>query len=137
MTDTPTPAHATPEPGPQTASDPKVTVTLDARAMAIAVYALYLVGFLTAFLTSVAGVIIAYVVRADAPDWLKSHYEFQIRTFWGGLIGSVVGLVLIPALGLGFLVWLAAGLWFLIRTVAGLGQLLNNKPYPNPQSWLI
>ena len=136
MTDTPSPA---PETAPQAApSDPeKVTVSLDSRAMAIAVYALYLVGFFTAFLTAIAGVIIAYVVRADAPEWLKSHYEFQIRTFWGGLIGSVVGLILIPALGLGFLVWLAAGLWFLVRSVAGLGQLLNNKPYPKPEAWLL
>ncbi len=135
MTDVPTP---TPEPSPQTAAEPgAATMTLDSRTMALAVYALYLVGFLTAFLTAVGGVILAYVVRKDAPEWLQSHYEFQIRTFWGGLIGSVVGLILIPALGLGFLVWLAAGLWFLIRSVAGLGQLLNNKPYPTPRSWLI
>ena len=137
MTDTPTPAPAAPEPGPQTASDPKVTVTLDARAMAIAVYALYLVGFFTAFLTSVAGVIIAYVGRADAPEWLKSHYEFQIRTFWIGLVASIVGVLTFWVFGLGFLILLLAGLWFLVRSVAGLGQLLNSKPYPNPQSWLI
>ena len=29
-----------------------------------------------------AGVIIAYAQRRDAPDWVHSHYRFQIRTFW-------------------------------------------------------
>src|SRR5688572_8922228 len=134
MTDTPTPA---PEPAPQAAPSGDMTVTLDSRTMAIAVYALYLAGFLTAFLTAIAGVIIAYAVRREAPEWLKSHYTFQIRTFWIGLVASIIGGATVWVFGLGFLILMATGLWFLVRTVAGLGQLLNNKPYPNPEAWLI
>jgi len=146
MTDTPTPA---PEPAPQGASqgasqgaasaapDPgRVNVTLDARTMGIAVYALYLIAFFNG-VTAIAGLVIAYVVRNDAPDWLKSHFTFQIRTFWIALVAFIIGAATFWVFGLGFLIMAGAALWFLVRTVAGLGQLLNNKPYPNPESWLI
>jgi uncharacterized membrane protein len=142
MTDTPTPI---PDPAPQgapsgaaqAAPDPgRVSVTLDARTMGIAVYALYLIAFFNGG-TAIAGLIIAYIVRKDAPDWLKSHFTFQIRTFWIALVAGIVGAATVWVLGLGFLILLAAALWFLVRTVAGLGQLLNNKPYPNPESWLL
>ena len=69
MTDTPNPA---PQPAADTVTAP-VTVTLDARTMAVAVYALYLAGFFTAFITAIAGVIIAYAVRKDAPEWLRDR----------------------------------------------------------------
>ena len=134
MTDTPTPA---PQPAPQAAPDPgQVNVTLDARTMAIAVYALYLAAFLSG-VTAIAGLIIAYVVRSGAPEWLRSHFTFQIRTFWIALAAMIVGAATFWVFGLGFLIMAGAALWFLVRTVAGLGQLLNNKPYPNPESWLI
>jgi uncharacterized membrane protein len=134
MTDTSTPA---PDPAAKAAPDPgPVTVTLDARTMAIAVYALYLIAFLNG-VTAIAGVVIAYIVRKDAPEWLKSHFTFQIRTFWIGLVACLVGAATVWVLGLGFLILLGAALWFLVRTVAGLGQLLNNQPYPNPESWLL
>lgn len=138
MTDTPTPAPEPAAPGTaQAAPDPgAVTVNLDAKTMAIAVYALYLAGFVTAFLTSIAGVIIAYAMRKDAPEWLRSHFTFQIRTFWIGFIASLVGGAT-AWFGVGLLILFAAAVWFLVRTVAGLGQMLNNKPYPNPESWLI
>jgi len=35
----------------------------------------------------------AYVNRADAPDWVRSHYRFQIRTFWIGLLYGAVSLL--------------------------------------------
>ena len=134
MSDTPTPV---PDPAPQATPDPgQMTLTLDGRTMAIAVYALYLIAFLNG-VTAIAGVILAYVVRKDAPEWLQSHFTFQIRTFWIGLVACIVGALTVWVFGLGFLILLAAGLWFLVRAVAGLGQLLNNKPYPNPQSWLL
>lgn len=115
----------------------QVTVaSLDPKAMATGVYALFLATLLTG-VTALAGVIIAYVMRRDAEDWLKSHYAFQIRTFWIGLAGAAIGTVLIPVLGLGFLVWVAVLLWFLVRSVAGLSKLLNNQPYPNPTGWLL
>lgn len=53
--------------------------------MVFAVYILYLVGTLVS-VTHFVAVILAYVARGAAQDWLKSHYAFQIRTFWIGLL---------------------------------------------------
>src|SRR5205085_844771 len=44
------------------------------------VYILYLNSPIVG-LTSIVRVIMAYVNRADAPDWDRSHYRFQIRPF--------------------------------------------------------
>lgn len=49
------------------------------------VYVLYLVGILFG-LTTLIGVVMAYVNRGDAPEWLKTHYQYQIRTFWIGAL---------------------------------------------------
>ena len=98
------------------------------------VYALYLVGLIIP-LTSIVGVIIAYIYRGEAPDWVKSHHTLQIRTFWIGLligiIGVVLSLVLIGYLGLLFLI-----IWMIVRCVIGLKTVSANPPYPKPESWL-
>jgi uncharacterized membrane protein len=49
------------------------------------VYLLYFASLLVG-VTSIIGVIIAYVYRADSPEWVATHYRFQIRTFWIGLL---------------------------------------------------
>jgi uncharacterized membrane protein len=33
------------------------------------------------------------VYRPDAPEWVKTHYRFQIRTFWIGLLYGFVSLL--------------------------------------------
>jgi len=45
------------------------------------VYILYLVGLIIQ-VTHLIGVIVAYIYRNDGPDWVRTHYRFQIRTFW-------------------------------------------------------
>jgi uncharacterized membrane protein len=32
-------------------------------------------------ITGVIGVVMAYINKDDAAEWLKTHYQFQIRTF--------------------------------------------------------
>ena len=44
--------------------------------------------------TWLVGLVIAYVYVGDAPEPLKSHYRFQIRTFWIGLLYSGASLLL-------------------------------------------
>ena len=50
------------------------------------VYILYLVGLLTGGLTFIIGAVIAYMNKDDAEEWLQSHYRFQVRTFWIGVV---------------------------------------------------
>ena len=99
------------------------------------VYILYLIGLVFG-LTAIIGLIIAYVYRSDAPDWLRSHYHFQIRTFWIGLLYLFIGSLLTPVL-IGYFVLLFAPLWLIIRCITGLKQLGNGTPLTNPHRWLL
>ncbi|MDX5406781.1 MAG: hypothetical protein LPK11_07040 [Chromatiaceae bacterium] len=99
------------------------------------VYILYLVGLVFG-ITGIIGVIVAYVNKDDGPDWLQSHYRFQIRTFWMGfvylLIGSVLSVILI-----GWFVILFWVVWLIIRSVKGLKQLGLAQPVQDEKTWMF
>src|SRR3954470_6256842 len=102
------------------ASDPAVPPSLqDDKTLPVVVYALYLAALISAGMTAVVGVILAYVSKGAAPEWLQSHYVFQIRTFWLSLLFSVIGCVLLP-LGIGFVILPAVGVWVAVRCILGL-----------------
>src|SRR6185437_1824534 len=61
--------------------------------LAVVVYILYFLAYFTG-ITAIAGVIVAYVQFGSADAMLQTHYRFQIRTFWIGLLYLVVGTVL-------------------------------------------
>lgn len=117
--------------------EPAVPPSLqDDKTLPVVVYALHIASLVTGGLTSVIGVIIAYISRKDAPEWLASHYEFQIRTFWLTLLFSVIGLILTPV-GIGVVVLVAVGVWLVVRCVMGLSTLLKGQPYPTPKAWML
>jgi len=104
--------------------------------LALIVYILYLVAYVVG-ITAVIGVIIAHVqVGATADPMLASHYRFQIRTFWIGVLYLVVGVILAFVL-IGFLVLLWWFIWSLIRCIKGLLALNENRPIANPGSWMF
>lgn len=105
------------------------------RKMAAIVYIFYLLSLVVG-ITSIIGVVMAYVFRGEADETIRSHYEFQIRTFWIGLLIGVIGLILTFVL-IGILVLLALLVWFVVRCVIGLKYLNEGKPVPNPKSWMI
>ncbi len=100
------------------------------------IYVLYLAGFVTGGITSLIGVVMAYMARGDADAMLQSHYTWQIRTFWIALVGSIVGGLLTLVL-IGFLVLLALAVWLIVRCVKGFQQLDKGEPIENVESWLI
>jgi uncharacterized membrane protein len=85
-----------------------------------------------AFLTgwpSIIAVILNYVKRGDARGtWLESHFRWQIRTFWFGLlwVGLCVMFVIFT-LGVGaLLVWIPLAIvtvWFIYRIARGWVRL--------------
>jgi uncharacterized membrane protein len=81
-------------------------------------------------------VVLAYSQRANASEWLRTHYDFQIRTFWISLVAGLVG-VLTLLLGVGFLVLLALAVWIVVRAVIGLSHITSGRPHPNPTTWLV
>jgi uncharacterized membrane protein len=90
-----------------------------------------------AFLTgwpSIIAVILNYLKRSEVQGtWLESHFRWQIRTFWYGLLWvSVCVLFVIGTLGIGILVaWLPLGIvsiWFIYRIARGWIALTNRRP---------
>jgi uncharacterized membrane protein len=78
---------------------------------------------------SIIAVILNYVKRGDARGtWLESHFRWQIRTFWFGLlwVGLCVMFVIFT-LGVGaLLVWIPLAIvtvWFIYRIARGWVRL--------------
>ncbi len=90
-----------------------------------------------AFLTgwpSIIAVILNYVKRSEARGtWLESHFRWQIRTFWFGLLWVCLCLFFVViTLGLGLLIaWLPlgiVGIWFIYRIARGWLALRARRP---------
>ncbi len=99
----------------------------------------YVLCFLAIFngITIIAAVILAYVRRDQAEAWLKSHFDYQIRTFWYSLLIFLVGLATFWLLGLGLLIWLVGGIWLVIRSVVGLMRVVDGRPQTDPKGYWI
>jgi uncharacterized membrane protein len=100
------------------------------------VYVLYLASVLVG-LTVLVGLVMAYMNRGQVGGtWAESHYTYQIRTFWIGLLYSLVSMLLM-VLGIGFLLIVAVVIWAIFRCVRGLQWAAGGRPVPNPQSWIV
>ena len=113
----------------------EVQDTSNASGSAKLIYILYLVGIVVG-VTGIVGVVMAYINRNDAPDWVRSHYDFQIKTFWIGLLMMVVGTVLSFIL-IGFLVFIFWIVWLIIRCVKGMKYLDSGEAHPDPDGWMF
>ncbi len=87
-------------------------------------------------ITGIIAVIMAYVNNDDSDDWLQTHYRFQIRTFWIGVLYVFIGLTLSHVL-IGYLILLFTFFWLVIRCAKGLKQLENQQPVKNLKSWMF
>lgn len=99
------------------------------------IYVLYLVSFVIG-VTAVIGIVIAYLNRGKAGGWIETHYTWLIRTFWIGLLGGFVS-VLLMIVGIGFLLALAVAVWVIVRCVVGLQAVSRGEPIRNPESWML
>ena len=127
-----------------------VPTTTEDRTLPAVVYGLYLLGPASGGLTILIGLVLAHMNRDGAGPIMRSHYVFQVRTFWVGLaifviLGALIaisGLLSVVLIGIPFLMlflflWGLVGVWFLVRSVVGLLYLAQSQPYPRPQTWLI
>jgi uncharacterized membrane protein len=131
-----------PIPAPSTSSPASELVT-----WAHVVYGLHAFSLLTgilgaatvvgAFLTgwpSIIAVILNYIKRnAARGTWIESHFRWQIRTFWYGLLWvSLCILFIVLTLGIGILIaWLPLGsvaIWFIYRIARGWLALKDGRP---------
>ncbi len=89
------------------------------------VYLLYLLGFVV-HPASLVGLVLAFVNRDGASPLERSHYDFQISTFWRGLIMVVVGIVWV------LLFW---AVWTIVRCIKGLSNLSRGLPMAGDIGW--
>ncbi len=143
MTDLSTPPDAQPSPPP-----PSGPVAHDDRMIAGITYVLFLL--FPTFFPVLIGLVLAYANRDTPSALLRSHYVFQIRSFWMFFGWAVIGLAMIgvgiplsillvgiPAVVLGAGILFSLSLFFALRCLVGLIYLAQGKPYPRPQTWLI
>ena len=106
----------------------------DLRQYTMIIYILYMAAILVG-ITSIVGVIMAYVKRADfAGTEYEDHITYLIRTFWISLIGYLIGAVL-SIVGIGVIIIIAVGIWYIYRSIAGFIKFNDNKPI-NAMGWM-
>ena len=105
------------------------------RSVPCFIYASYLAGFLTGF-SPLVGLVAAYFYRDQAPEWLKSHYDYAIRTFWLSFAWLAIGLGLM-VVAVGLFVWLLLPVWLIVRCVRGLSFLDRSEAIPDPKTWWV
>jgi uncharacterized membrane protein len=98
-----------------------------AKSLTTLIYVLYAASFLVG-ITAIVAIIMNYIKKGDvAGTFLESHFRWQIRTFWFGLLWSVVGGLLMVVV-VGWAVIAANFVWLIYRIVKGFLRLNENKP---------
>ncbi len=96
------------------------------KQMAMIIYGLYGASLVLG-ITYFIGVILAYIKKDDYPsEMLKSHFRWQIRTFWFSMLWSLIGIILLFVV-VGWFVLIANLLWIIYRIVRGAISLNDNK----------
>ena len=97
------------------------------RTLVQVVYVLYALSYFTG-VTAIVGIIINNVKNDDvAGTWLESHFRWQIRTFWFGLLWALIGAATFFIL-IGMAILFANFCWIIYRIVKGWLNLNDNKP---------
>ena len=119
------------------------------KTMPAVTYALYLLGFATGGITTIVGIILAHVQQGTAGPAMRTHYTFLIRTFWIGVVVSILAgllmavgiplsfvLIGIPLVIVSWLIFALVGVWFAVRCIVGLVYLSRGEAYPRPYATL-
>jgi uncharacterized membrane protein len=119
-----------------TTTDPDHTLSrpgLDAAGREpLAIYLLLVAGLALPPL-ALAGAVRAHRLRARAEPWRRTHFVWQIRTFWLGLFGAGAGALLAASMPpLPLVVALAC--WVLARCLRGLSALVAGRPIEAPHA---
>lgn len=133
-------------PGAPPPSDDHPTLDKQApgRAAAVVVYWLLLGSIMIVF-TAPVGALVAHLQLRRAAPWIQSHLQFQLRTFWLGIIAGLVFTLVWQLLGLtgispmapwalGYVFFTVCMIWLVGRCGIGVARLMANRPIPCPRS---
>lgn len=97
------------------------------KTLTLVTYILYGISVFNG-LTAIVAIIINYVKQGDVRGTLfESHFRWQIRTFWFGLLWTVLASLTL-FIGIGLILLPIVGIWFLYRIVKGFLYLNDGKP---------
>jgi uncharacterized membrane protein len=109
---------------PAVVVDPK---TRSQKTLTTVIYALYAASLFIG-VTALIAIVLNYIKRDDvAGTMYESHFRWQIRTFWFGLLWAVIGALTMVVL-IGFAILTAALVWYIYRIAKGWLALNDNKP---------
>lgn len=99
------------------------------HSLTLIVYILQGVGLLLP-ITFIVGVIINYIKKEDTEGTIyDSHFRWQIRTFWWGMIWAGIGLALLIIL-VGKAILIADVIWLIYRIIKGFLFLQERRAMP-------
>jgi uncharacterized membrane protein len=97
------------------------------KTLTTVIYGLYALS-LFAGVTAIVAIVLNYIKQEEAQGtWLESHFTWQIRTFWWGMLWCVVGAITWFIL-IGWIVWGVAFVWVIYRIAKGWLNLNDGKP---------
>jgi uncharacterized membrane protein len=97
------------------------------KTITLVVYGLQAASIFIPGVPAVIAIIINYVKKDDVQGtWLESHFRWQIRTFWFGLLWLALGAITY-LLVVGYFILLAAVIWLIYRIIKGWLYLLDGK----------
>lgn len=78
--------------------------------------------------TALVAIIVNYIKRDEVANTIyDSHFRWQMRTFWFGLLWMVVGFITFFFV-IGWFVLIANAVWIIYRLVRGFLNLLEDRP---------
>jgi len=100
------------------------------KTLTAVIYGLYAASFFFG-ITGIIAIMINYIKKNDVVGtYLESHYQWQIGTFWKGLINVLLGFVMIFSgwWGAGIFLIIFSGIFVIFRIVKGWLRLNDEKP---------
>jgi uncharacterized membrane protein len=99
------------------------------------IYTILLSAVLFPILPSIAAALMAFINKRGAPEWLQTHFAFQLGTIWKGFLMGFVGLLLLP-IWIGALILAFLYYWWVVRAIKAMKLLKNKRPIPDPGTWI-
>jgi len=97
------------------------------KTLTTVIYALYAASFLVG-ITAIVAIVMNYIKREEmAGTYFESHFRWQMRTFWFGMLWMAIGVASFLIV-IGWFVLIATGIWVIYRIVKGWLRLNDNLP---------
>lgn len=121
-----------------TATAETITLEKEDQATVKVVYGIYIANLIGILMPTApfAGIIFAYIFRNDARLYLKSHFDYLTRAFWLMVLYVVLSILLFPVI-IGIILLPAAIIWWIVRMAIGIKALIRNQAIVDPKTWLF